>query len=57
MDIIRKLFTFNDDDTSAIGLCKFSDSFYKEMEAKKNFKKRVTKEATLSEILKNPYKL
>lgn len=54
MDLIKKLFCFNDDDSSIIGLCKFSDSFYREIEAKEEFKKRVAHDATLSQILKKP---
>ena len=54
MDLIKKLFSFNDDDTSVIGLCKFSDSFCREIEAKEEMKKRVTRKVTLSEMLKKP---
>ena len=54
MDIIKKLFCFNDDDKSAIGLCKFNDSFYKAENNKENFKKQISKDTSLSEILKRP---
>ena len=52
MDIIKKLFCFNGDDTSAIGLCKFNDEFFKMENAKERFKKRIKKDATLSQILR-----
>ena len=52
MDIIKKLFCFNNDDSSAIGLCKFSDDFFKMSEAKERFKKRIKKEANLTQMLK-----
>lgn len=54
MDIIKKLFCFNDDEQSAIGLCKFNDSFYKNQENKENFKKRISKDTSLSQMLKRP---
>lgn len=54
MDIIKKLFCFNDDDSSVIGLCKFNDSFYRATENKERAKKRLSKESSLSEILKRP---
>ena len=52
MDIIKKLFSFNNDDTSAIGLCKFSDSFYKQQQNKEYFKKKIAKNISISEMLK-----
>lgn len=52
MDIIKKLFSFNDDETSAIGLCKFNDDFFKLSESKQRVKDRIRKDATLSQILK-----
>ena len=54
MDIIKRLFCFNDDDTSAIGLCKFNESFFKEAQSKEEFKKSINKNSSLSEILKKP---
>lgn len=54
MEILKRLFNFNNDKDSIIGLCKFSDSFYKESESKEKFKKKVLKDYTLSEILKRP---
>ena len=54
MDIIKKLFTFNDDDSCAIGLCKFSDDFYKQIENKEHIKKRLDKNVSLSQMLKKP---
>ena len=54
MDIIKKLFSFNDDDQSAIGLCKFNDNFFKAQNNKKAFEKRTSKDSTLSELLKRP---
>ena len=54
MDIIKKLFCFNDDEQSAIGLCKFSDSFYKAQNNKEMFKKKIAKDITLSQLLKKP---
>ena len=55
MDIIKRLFCFNNDDSSAIGLCKFSDDFFKLNDAKERFKKQIKKEATLTQILKRSY--
>ena len=46
MDLIKKLFTFNSDETSAIGLCRFNDDFFKNEEAKDQIKKRIKKNAT-----------
>jgi len=55
MDIIKKLFTFNNDETSAIGLCKFNDNFYKNIEAKKAAQKKFKHSASLSQMLKRSY--
>jgi len=55
MDIIKKLFCFNDDENAAIGLCKFSDDFFKIQVSKDNFKKRVKKDATLTQMLKRSF--
>ncbi len=52
MDIIKKLFNFNDDEGCAIGLCKFNDDFFKLSNAKEQVKKRIKKEATLTQMLK-----
>ncbi len=52
MDIIKKLFNFNDDETGAIGLCKFNDDFFKLPESKQRIKERIRKDATLTQILK-----
>ncbi len=54
MDIIKKLFCFNDDEESAIGLCKFNDNFFKAQNNKRAFEKRISKDTSLSEILKRP---
>ena len=43
MDIIKKLFNFNDDESCAIGLCKFNDDFFKLSDAKEQVKKRIKK--------------
>ena len=52
MDIIKKLFCFNGDEQIAIGLCKFNDSFYKSEQNKQNFRKKVSKDINLSQMLK-----
>lgn len=52
MDIIKKLFTFNNDDSSAIGLCKFNDDFFKMNDAKERLKKHIKKEANLTQMLR-----
>ena len=52
MDIIKRLFCFNGDDTSAIGLCKFNDDFFKLNDAKERFKRRIKKDASLTQMLK-----
>ena len=54
MDIIKKLFCFNNEEEIAIGLCKFNDYFYKQQDNKENFKKKLSKNSSLSEILKRP---
>ena len=54
MDIIKKLFCFNDDEESAIGLCKFNDNFFKAQNNKRAFEKRISKDTSLSVILKRP---
>ena len=54
MDIIKRLFCFNNDEDSIIGLCKFNDDFYKAQDNKENFKKKLSKKMSLSEILKRP---
>lgn len=55
MDIIKKFFSFNDDDTSVIGLCKFNDNYCKSVNAKQKTKENSRQEATLSEILRRTY--
>ncbi|MBE7708484.1 MAG: hypothetical protein E7Z88_07245 [Cyanobacteria bacterium SIG27] len=52
MDIIKRLFSFNDDDSCAIGLCKFSDDFYKQQENKEQFKRKISKDVPISQMLK-----
>ena len=47
MEIIKKLFSFNDDDC-AIGLCKFNDDYFKLSESRE----RIKKDATLTQMLK-----
>ena len=55
MDIIKKLFTFNDDETSAIGLCKFNDDFFKNEQAKEQIKNRSKKNDNLTHLLKRNF--
>lgn len=52
MDIIKKLFCFNDDDNSTIGLCKFSDDFFKLAESSEKIKQKIKKEVTLTQMLR-----
>ncbi len=52
MDIIKKLFCFNNDESTAIGLCKFNEEFFKLTESKERIKKRIRKDATLTQMLK-----
>ena len=52
MDIIKKLFCFNDDDNSAIGLCKFNDDFFKLAESSEKIKQKIEKEVTLTQMLR-----
>ena len=54
MDIIKRLFSFNGDEDCAIGLCKFNEVFYKEVNNKEQIKKRLNKNLSLSEMLKKP---
>ena len=55
MDLIKKLFSFNGDDTSAIGLCKFNDEFVATISAKEQMKKKANKEVNLTDMLKRSY--
>lgn len=55
MDLIKKLFTFNDDETSAIGLCRFNEDFFKNEESKEQIKKRIKKNESLTHLLKRTY--
>ncbi len=55
MELIKRLFCFNDDDSSAIGLCKFNDEFFKAENLKQTAKKRLSKEANLTQMLKRSY--
>ena len=55
MDIIKRLFTFNNDETSAIRLCKFNDDFYKNIETKKAIQKKLKQASNLSQMLKRSY--
>lgn len=52
MDIIKRLFCFNGDEMSAIGLCKFNDDFFKPMEVKERLKKKLRKDANLTQMLR-----
>ncbi len=52
MDIIKRLFCFNNDEGSAIGLCKFNEEFFKLAESKERIKKRIKKDANLTQMLK-----
>jgi len=52
MELIKKIFSFSDDETSVIGLCKFSDDFFKLQDSKERIKKRIKKDATLTQMLK-----
>ncbi len=52
MDLIKKIFCFNDDETAAIGLCKFNDDFFKLSQTKEKVKKRIKKDQTLTQMLK-----
>ena len=54
MDIIKKLFTFNDEDC-AIGLCKFNNDYYRLAESRERMKKRVKKDASLTQMLKRNF--
>ena len=56
MEIIKKLFSFNDEDC-AIGLCKFNDEYYQLAESRERIKKRIKKDATLTQMLKERYNL
>ena len=40
MNILKRLFNFNDDDC-VIGLCKFNDEFYRQINGKEQAKKRI----------------
>ncbi len=55
MDLIKKLFTFNNDEASAIGLCKFNDDFFKSVNAKQKAKSKLKQETTLSQMLRRAY--
>ena len=51
MNILKRLFNFNDDDC-VIGLCKFNDEFYRQINAKEQAKKRLSKDPSLADILR-----
>ena len=50
MELLKKIFCFSDD--SVIGLCKFSDYDYKLSLSRENIKKRIKKDATLTQMLR-----
>jgi len=52
MDIIKKIFCFNDDEEGAIGLCKFSDDFVKLIESKEKIKEKINKNISLTQMLR-----
>ena len=52
MDIIKKLFSFNDEENFAIGLCKFNDTFNRAQVTKQELKKQVKKSSSLTEMLR-----
>lgn len=52
MDIIKKLFCFNDDENCAIGLCKFNDDFFKMMDSKEKIKNKIKKDLSLTQMLR-----
>ena len=54
MDIIKKLFTFNDEENLAIGLCKFNDTFNRQQITKQEVKKQLIERADLT-LLKEGY--
>lgn len=55
MDIIKRLFCFNDDDSMVIGLCQFNDEFFKANDAKEQIKKHLKKDQNLTQMLKRSY--
>ncbi len=52
MELIKKLFSFNDDTASAIGLCKFNNEFMDLADAKVRLKNKIKKDVTLSQMLR-----
>ncbi len=52
MDLIKKLFSFSDDEACVIGLCKFNDDFFKLSDEKEQTKKRTKKDVPLSQMLR-----
>ena len=54
MELIKKLFNFNDEDC-AIGLCKFNDDYYKLAQSRERIRKRVKKDASLTQMLKRNF--
>ena len=55
MDIIKRLFTFNNDESSAIGLCKFNDDFFNSLKAKEKAKSKIKDQTSLSQMLRRAY--
>ena len=51
MNILRRIFNFNDEEC-VIGLCKFNDDFYRQLNAKQQIKKKMSKTPSLSEVLR-----
>ena len=52
MDIIKKLFSFNDEENFAIGLCKFNDTFNRQQTTKQELKKQIRKSSNLTDMLR-----
>ena len=55
MDIIKKLFSFNDDDKMVVGLCKFNETFNRQQETKQEVKRQLKKSDTLTDMLKKDF--
>lgn len=52
MDIIKKLFCLEDDETGEIGLCRFNNNLNKLVKSKEQIKRRIKKDPTLTQMLR-----
>ncbi len=52
MNIIKKLFSFMNEENCAIGLCKFNDDFFRTNDSKNKIKEKINKNVNLTQMLR-----